>query len=114
MSRTDRASASNRSRAVAEAGSTPLSKSKCRSYRASLVPANCTGPHPYCFLISQSASGGDCDFLIALLAIFLSSDNPAVDVHGIAAWNRVNWRDSQNLSPAEKAMPLNQLVDDGK
>jgi len=47
LSRTDRASASNRSRAVASAGSRPLSKSKCRSYSASLVPANCTGPHPY-------------------------------------------------------------------
>ena len=52
--------------------------------------------------------------LVALVAIFLSSDDPAVDVYGIAALNRINWRDSQNLRHAEKAMPLNQLVDDVK
>ena len=47
LSRTDRASASNRARAIPAARSTPLSNSRCRSRNASLVPANCTGPHPY-------------------------------------------------------------------
>src|SRR6516162_5614196 len=44
---TDRATASNRSRAPASTGSMTSSNSRCRSYRASVSPEKRIGPHPY-------------------------------------------------------------------
>ena len=63
-------------------------------------------------LRSLAGSGSVCTFAVALVAMFLSSNDPAGHVNGVSTFNRINWCDSHNSRFAENAMPLNQLVGD--
>src|ERR1700740_3151376 len=110
MSRTDRARASNRSRIVADARSTPVSNSRCRSYSASLVLANCTGPQPYRVFIKVAGSGHAFVSAIALVAILLSSNDSARHFGGLSRFDRISWRDLQNARLPDASISPNHRV----